>query len=139
MMNYVIAERIAPFIMDKRRHINRGKLSCYKRCHHVNTFINCNEDCHLIGIMTGNRYWVDGLYLHRVNGPAWVDDTQKRFYHIGKLHRDDGPAIIYENGYCIYYYYGQQYKNQDAYIDAKLHNIDNKCCTKFWRHVRWLI
>ena len=53
---------------------------------------------HLIWVNTSGR-------LHRENGPAveW-DDGAKSWYINGKRHREDGPAIEYSNGaksWCI--------------------------------------
>ncbi|SDF64528.1 hypothetical protein SAMN04244560_01013 [Thermoanaerobacter thermohydrosulfuricus] len=50
--------------------------------------------------------WYKGSWLHRENGPAWIEYTEdgriieERWYKNNKLDRDDGPAIIkyYPNG-----------------------------------------
>jgi len=45
------------------------------------------------------RYYVDGV-LHRENGPAVINnDGSKAWYWKGMLHRDDGPAIVVEISY----------------------------------------
>ena len=64
--------------------------------------------------------------LHRDDGPAieYADGT-KRWYKDGKLHRDDGPAAEYANGTKFWY------------KDGKLHRDDGPAVeyangTKFW-------
>jgi hypothetical protein len=49
--------------------------------------------------------------LHREDGPAIVyNDGTKYFYKNGLLHREDGPAIEYANGDGAYYIYGQMHR-----------------------------
>jgi len=56
----------------------------------------------------GTFYYKDKkmTILHRLDGPAMVTDhdgTEEVWYKDGKLHREDGPAIIYGNGQEYYY------------------------------------
>ena len=53
-------------------------------------------------------YYLNGK-LHREDGPAiiWEDGTLEYFLN-GELHREDGPAIIYPDGRIFYYI---NYKN----------------------------
>ena len=42
--------------------------------------------------------------LHRDDGPAVIySDGSKEWYKNGKLHRDNGPAIMNNNGYIAWY------------------------------------
>jgi hypothetical protein len=43
---------------------------------------------------------------HRRGWPAQVTNNQIRFYEKGRLHRMDGPAVIYTNGDKIWYLKG---------------------------------
>lgn len=47
--------------------------------------------------------------LHRLDGPAviWADGTQM-YYVDGKRHRTDGPAVIWANGTQEYYVDGKR-------------------------------
>ena len=47
----------------------------------------------------GTKRWYKEDKLHRDDGPAliWADGSNF-WYKEGKLHRDDGPAIIYSSG-----------------------------------------
>jgi hypothetical protein len=48
----------------------------------------------------GNKWWYDsdGKY-HRDDGPAIIfEDEHKVWYQHDKRHRDDGPAVEYANG-----------------------------------------
>jgi hypothetical protein len=51
------------------------------------------------GVWTDGRGWPESRRLHRVDGPAivWADGTQEWWVE-GQLHRVDGPAIIYADG-----------------------------------------
>ena len=48
---------------------------------------------------SGTRYWYHHGKLHREDGPAIESAKGTRYwYHHGKLHREDGPAIEYACG-----------------------------------------
>ncbi len=68
-------------------------------------------------------WWKDGK-IHREDGPAviWPDGTQ-RWYKDGKLHREDGPAVIYSYGTKEWYLNGKNVTD-DIIIWAKDRNID---------------
>lgn len=59
------------------------------------------------------EYWVNNQ-LHRDNGPALIENNGRRFrwYQNGKLHRENGPAMIasYTESY---YLNGQYYEFQE--------------------------
>ena len=52
------------------------------------------------------EWWLNGK-LHREDGPAIVDGDFQEWYLNGKLHREDGPAVV--NG-----------DDQEWYINGKL-------------------
>ena len=56
------------------------------------------------------KYYRNGK-LHRDDGPAIIrpDGTQE-WYKEGKLHRDDGPAIVYISGVKYWYKEGKIHK-----------------------------
>ena len=55
----------------------------------------------------GAIYYYSGRKLHRKNGPAIIwPDGSKQYYVNGMLHREDGPAIISSLGFNYYYIHG---------------------------------
>jgi hypothetical protein len=64
---------------------------------------------------TGIVEWVDGLKewrfigkLHRIDGPAIIySDGEKRWVIENRLHRIDGPAVEYTDGSAGYWYNGK--------------------------------
>ena len=69
-------------------------------------------------IMKAKYYYKDGTtssrelskVLHREDGPAVVyEDGTSYYYNDGKLHREDGPARVYSNGETYYYVEGAFY------------------------------
>jgi hypothetical protein len=58
------------------------------------------------------RYYLNGK-LHREDGPAiiWASGTVM-FYLKGELHREDGPAVIWASGTVMFY------------LDGELHRVD---------------
>ena len=60
----------------------------------------------------GTKRWFNSEgKIHRENGPAviWTDGTVC-YYQDGKRHREDGPAIIWYNGDEEYWEYGKRIK-----------------------------
>jgi hypothetical protein len=52
------------------------------------------------------EYWFEDDNLHRDDGPAVTyENGQKMWYKNGELHREDGPAIIRANGKKEWYLY----------------------------------
>lgn len=51
--------------------------------------------------------------LHRDDGPA-VEffDGYKAWWVNGELHREDGPAIVYSNGRCSWWLNGKEVKKE---------------------------
>jgi len=61
----------------------------------------------------GTVEWYQNGKLHRTDGPAIIySDGYQEWYLNGKQHREDGPAVVYSNGY------------QEWYQDDKLHRTD---------------
>ena len=62
--------------------------------------------------------------IHREYGPAiiWNNGTQEYWIN-RRLHREDGPAIIWDNGKVFYYLNHRFYSEEDYY--KKLKEIDN--------------
>ena len=58
----------------------------------------------------GNKYWENAQgEFHREDGPAIeYDDGSKSWYQDGKLHREDGPAIEWTNGVTCWYINGKR-------------------------------
>jgi hypothetical protein len=48
---------------------------------------------------SGNKYWYLHGKLHREDGPAVIySDGDQFWYRHGQQHREDGPAAIYTHG-----------------------------------------
>ena len=61
----------------------------------------------------GTKFYYKDNMLHREDGPAVIHENGTLSYHInGKRHREDGPALIYWTGSVEYY------------IEDKLHRED---------------
>ena len=65
----------------------------------------------------GAELWYKGDKLHRADGPAliWPDGT-KEWYKEGKLHREDGPAAIYPDGRQYWYKEGKRHRDDGPAI-----------------------
>jgi len=60
---------------------------------------------------TGNKWWYLDDHLHREDGPAVeYDDGTKYWYFHGQCHRLDGPAQEYTDGSKFWWYYGKYIK-----------------------------
>ena len=70
----------------------------------INDDISIQIESDSISIYKNNK-------LHRVDGPAIVYiNGNERWYKNGEFHRDDGPAIIYSNGGKAWYKNGVRIK-----------------------------
>ena len=68
-----------------------------------------------MGIIT----WNENNKLHRTDGPAIIYPSGKKEYWInGKLHREDGSAIIWSNGRKEYWVNDKYYPTELEYIIA---------------------
>jgi len=67
----------------------------------------------------GNQRWLVNRKLHRVDGPAviYADGEQQWRVH-GRLHRTDGPAIICIDGTQYWYVNDQSHTNSKSYQGA---------------------
>ena len=87
---------------------------------------NFTGKCH-IGNLHWTGWYVEGK-LHREDGPALIHNGGEKEWHLhGKLHRLDGPAIV-DGGLEIYYIDGKNYTLSNFIkkrIDRKLQNILN--------------
>ena len=70
------------------------------------------------------KYFKDG-FLHRDDGPAVVINEgdprheMKAWYQHGKIHRDDGPALMKVNCVVDYSWKGRFYDNEEDWKHAK--------------------
>ena len=69
--------------------------------------------------LAGNKFWYnDNGQLHREDGPAIeYADGYKTWYLNGKLHREDGPAQEYYNGNKFWYLYGILHREDGPAIE----------------------
>ena len=59
----------------------------------------------------GSKLWYKDDKLHNENGPAIIyDDGKSQWYLNGKLHREDGPAVIYSNGDKVWALNGEYHR-----------------------------
>ena len=66
--------------------------------------------------------------LHREDGPAVeYDDGSSSWYLNGKIHREDGPALEYNNVYKAWY------------INGNLHRLDGPASIQTDGHTQWWI
>jgi len=66
------------------------------------------------------EYFNRNVALHREDGPALIFQKGEQEWHInGALHREDGPAFIGANGYQEWYINGKRHREDGpAVIDA---------------------
>jgi hypothetical protein len=66
----------------------------------------------------GFLLWSTFGRLHRVNGPAvvWCDGGEE-WFHSGKRHRDNGPAIVRANGYQEWWIHGELQRTDGPVIE----------------------
>jgi hypothetical protein len=82
----------------------------------------------------GTERWYLNGKLHREDGPAviYARGTQM-WYSNNKLHREDGPAIIYADGTQIWYRNGQRHREDGPaiiYADGTQNWYHNGECIK---------
>ena len=67
----------------------------------------------------GTKRWVnDDNRLHRLDGPAVIYyDDDKMWYKNGKIHRENGPAIIQTDGQKRWYIHDKEYDKNDSIFD----------------------
>jgi len=91
--------------------------------------IYCTNDYHKIfdqgGFYYSNYKWrFKGYVLHREDGPAIeYNNGDKEWFKNGVRHRIDGPAVDYSDGYKEYWLNEKEYGEEKYY---KLMNLKNK-------------
>lgn len=66
-------------------------------------------------VVSGKRYSKNGR-LHREDGPAVVYPGQHREWWInGRRHREDGPALIAFDGFAEWWFNGFPYSKEDFF------------------------
>jgi len=62
----------------------------------------------------GTQRWYKNGKIHREDGPAVIYASGSQEWRInGKLHRTDGPAVIYADGFQAWWLYGRNYEFND--------------------------
>ena len=63
----------------------------------------------IVEFSSGTKYWYLNGKLHNDQGPAIVcPDGEKHWYLNGKRHRETGPAVVYPNGKKHWYLNGKE-------------------------------
>ena len=80
-----------------------------------------------VEIQKNSRLWFDDDYMvSRLYGPA-VDNCVGSYtwYKNGKIHREDGPAILYSDGWITEFYLNDvRYDKEEYEIIIKLMEIE---------------
>ena len=63
--------------------------------------------------------------LHRIDGPAFINDNIQSWFMNGIYHRIDGPAII-DNNHQSWWINDKLIINPDEYIHEEIKNIEMK-------------
>lgn len=99
-------------------------------------------------------YDAKGVY-HSVNGPAVESSSYSSWYLNGKLHRENGPAIILKNGGEFWWFNGKRHRigapaienvsgYKAWYIHDALHREDGPAVEhpngdrEWWLHGEWM-
>lgn len=93
-----------------------------------NDFNKFKEAKYNVKVFIDRTEWHQAGKLHRDGGPAIeYNDGTKKWYKYGKVHRDDGPAIIYGDRCERWYIKGYEY-TKDGYhkVISKLKNKKDK-------------
>ena len=75
-------------------------LDLLKTICHIPNMTTTKVNGHIQNIVTNNEgtfYYLDGK-LHRNDGPAVIRKDYESWYKNDQLHREDGPAVEYTNG-----------------------------------------
>lgn len=86
------------------------------------------NDPAIVNKQTGLKKWYNNGKLHRENGPAVITEKGDEFWYIDdKLHReDDQPAMIFKNGRKEWYNHGKLHRESGPAVVS--HNGDQE----FW-------
>lgn len=63
-----------------------------------------------------NEQWMQKGVLHRDDGPAVIFDDKLKWYRRGKLHRDHGPSSISDDGTCVWSHVGADHRSNGPAI-----------------------
>jgi len=64
------------------------------------------------------RYYNEAGQFHRDDGPAIIyNDGEKHWYQNGVIHRDDGPALIFANGEKLWYKNGKLHRDNGPAVE----------------------
>jgi len=75
----------------------------------------------IVEYLSGIKQWRLNGKVHRVDGPAIIyPKGTKDWYVNGKLHRVDGPAIEWFNGWKVWFVYGNEVTEEQCKL---LHDI----------------
>jgi len=76
----------------------------------------------------GVKKWFKNGKLHRDDGPAMIDAYDvKKWYINGELHREDGPAVVFPDG------------SKYWFINDKLHRLDGPAIVLDSEYGEWWI
>jgi hypothetical protein len=68
----------------------------------------------------GTKRWYLNDVLHREDGPAveYSDGYKKSWYINGLLHREDGPAVEYSDGTKYWYINGERHREDGPAVEC---------------------
>jgi hypothetical protein len=96
------------------------------------------------------EYWVDGA-IHRLGGPAIIDNGNERWMNDGVLDRKDGPAITLANGTREWWVNGVRHRHdgpaiynrfvgiEEWYFDGKHHRDGGPALTYADGYQEWRV
>lgn len=71
--------------------------------------------------MNNNKWLYNDVLVHRTDGPAWTfndsNGCQEYWFLNGEIHRDDGPAVLSNEG--IYFYLNGNHISIRKFIEIK--------------------
>ena len=71
-----------------------------------------------------DRFWYKDGVLHREDGPAVeYEDGDKAWYKNGIIHRDDGPALEYLEGIKKWYLNGEELSEEEFIKRTNSHTV----------------
>lgn len=91
-------------------------------CKDKTKLATCNKQVVHVSVYRSKMWYLNGE-LHRENGPAveWVNGY-KAWYYNGKVHRENGHAVEYANGSKEWYLNGKYYSSYDYFTKLKQQN-----------------
>jgi hypothetical protein len=69
-----------------------------------------NESTHW-KVTADGTYYYNKKKIHRKNLPARIDDLFVCYYENNRPHKEDGPALMFHNGYYSFWLCGKNYLN----------------------------